>query len=39
MTNVGYVLTGWLLTAVVLAGYWLRLTIRIRRAERLDDQS
>lgn len=39
MTDVGYVLAGWLLTAAVLSGYWLRLVIRIRRAERLEDNS
>ena len=31
-----YVITGWVLTGVALAAYWLRLQRRIRRAERLD---
>jgi hypothetical protein len=31
-----YVVTGWVLTGVVLAAYWLRLLRRTRRAERLD---
>lgn len=30
----GYVITGWMLTTVVLTGYWLRVRARIRRAER-----
>lgn len=36
MTDAGYVIGGWLLTGIVLLGYWLRLQYRIRRAERLD---
>jgi hypothetical protein len=31
-----YVITGWVLTGVVLLGYWVRLVRRTRRAERLD---
>lgn len=34
MTDAGYVLTGWVLTAVVLAGYWLSIARRTRRARR-----
>jgi hypothetical protein len=34
MTDAGYVLTGWVLTAVVLAGYWLSIARRPRRARR-----
>ena len=34
MTDVGYVIAGWSITAVVLGGYTLRLARRLRRAER-----
>jgi hypothetical protein len=34
MTDAGYVVTGWVLTAVVLAGYWLSIVRRTRRARR-----
>ena len=34
MTDVGYVIAGWGIAAVVLSGYSLRLVRRIRRAER-----
>ena len=34
MTDVGYVIAAWGLTAVVLGGYTVRLTRRVRRAER-----
>jgi hypothetical protein len=34
MTDAGYVVTGWVLTAVVLAGYWLSIARRTRRARR-----
>jgi hypothetical protein len=34
MTDAGYVVTGWVLTAVVLAGYWASIARRIRRARR-----
>jgi len=34
VTDVGYVIAGWSITAVVLGGYTLRLTIRLRRGER-----
>ena len=34
MTDVGYVIAAWSLTAVVLGGYTVRLTRRVRRAER-----
>jgi hypothetical protein len=31
-----YVIGGWALTGGVFLAYWLRLGVRIRRAERLD---
>jgi len=34
MTDAGYVVTGWVLTAVVLAGYWASIVRRTRRARR-----
>jgi hypothetical protein len=34
MTDAGYVITGWALTAVVLAGYWASIARRTRRARR-----
>jgi len=34
VTDVGYVIAAWSLTAVVLGGYTVRLTRRVRRAER-----
>lgn len=34
MTDAGYVVTGWVLTAVVLAGYWVSIARRTRRARR-----
>jgi hypothetical protein len=34
MTDAGYVVTGWVLTAVVLAVYWASIARRIRRARR-----
>jgi predicted permease len=36
MSDVGYVVAGWSLTAVALLGYWLWVARRTRRAERLD---
>lgn len=33
MTDVGYVIAGYLVTAGALAAYWLRLSRRLRRAE------
>ena len=36
MTDVGYVVAGWTITAAVLAGSWWWLRRRTRRAERLD---
>ncbi len=35
MTDASYVITGWALTGVVLAGYGWRLASRTRRARRL----
>ncbi len=34
MSDAGYVVTGWVLTAVVLAGYWASIARRTRRARR-----
>jgi hypothetical protein len=34
MTDAGYVVTGWALTAVVLAAYWVSIARRMRRARR-----
>lgn len=34
MTDAGFVITGWVLTAVVLAVYWLSIARRTRRARR-----
>ncbi|HEY4397491.1 MAG TPA: hypothetical protein VGO28_07435 [Acidimicrobiia bacterium] len=34
MTDAGYVITGWVLTAVVLVGYWASIARRTRRAQR-----
>ena len=34
MTDAGFVVTGWVLTAVVLAGYWASIARRTRRARR-----
>ena len=34
MTDAGYVFTGWVLTAVVLAGYLASIARRTRRARR-----
>jgi hypothetical protein len=33
MTDVGYVIAAWSITAVVLGGYTIRLVRRVRRAE------
>jgi hypothetical protein len=34
MTDAGYVVTGWALTAAVLAAYWVSIARRTRRARR-----
>jgi hypothetical protein len=34
MTDAGYVITGWTLTAAVLAVYWASIARRTRRARR-----
>jgi hypothetical protein len=34
MTDAGYVVTGWALTAAVLAAYWASIVRRTRRARR-----
>jgi hypothetical protein len=36
MTDVGYVVAGWSITAAVVLGYWWWLRRRTRHAERLD---
>jgi hypothetical protein len=36
MSDVGYVVAGWSITAAVFAGYWLWLRRRTRQAERFD---
>jgi len=32
VSDAGFVITGWVLTGAVLAGYWARLWLRTRRA-------
>jgi hypothetical protein len=39
MTDPGYVIAAWSLTAVVLGGYTVRLTRRVRRAEAAETES
>jgi hypothetical protein len=34
MTDAGFVVTGWVLTAAVLAAYWASIARRTRRARR-----
>jgi hypothetical protein len=34
MTDAGFVITGWVLTAAVLAAYWASIARRTRRARR-----
>jgi hypothetical protein len=34
MTDAGFVFAGWGITAVAVAGYWIALVVRTRRAER-----
>ena len=34
MTDAGFVIAGWVIAAVVLAGYWGSVLWRTRRAER-----
>lgn len=36
MTDVGYVVAGWVVTGAVLVAYWLGVAWRTRRAERTD---
>ncbi len=38
MTDVGYIVAGWGITAVVLAGYYARIVVRTRRASRSGGQ-
>jgi hypothetical protein len=39
VTDVGYVIAAWGLTAVALGGYTLRLTRRVRKAEATQAES
>ena len=39
MTDVGYVIAAWSITAVVLGGYTWRLVRRVRRAEAREQES
>jgi len=34
VTDVGFVVAGWAITAIVLVGYWASITLRLRRRER-----
>lgn len=34
MSDVGYVVAGWAITAAVLVGYWASVVARTRRAQR-----
>jgi hypothetical protein len=34
VSDAGFVITGWVLTAVAIGGYWVRLAQRTRRARR-----
>jgi len=36
VSDAGYVIAGWAITAVVLLGYWLSIVWRIRRGERAE---
>lgn len=38
MTDVGYVVAGWGITVVVLAGYYARIVVRTRRASKSSEQ-
>lgn len=35
MTDAGFVAAGWAIAAATFAGYWARVVVRTRRAERL----
>lgn len=34
MSDAGFVIAGWGITAAVLVGYWASIVLRVRRAER-----
>jgi hypothetical protein len=34
VTDAGFVIAGWVITGVVLLGYWMSILWRIRRGER-----
>ena len=36
MSDAGFVIAGWVITAVLLIGYWLSIVWRTRRAERTE---
>jgi hypothetical protein len=38
MTDAGYVIAGWAITAVVLGGYTLRIIMRTRHAQRVNER-
>ena len=35
MSDAGFVVAGWAVTAAVLIGYWASVVVRVRRAERV----
>jgi hypothetical protein len=36
MSDVGYVIAGWVITAAILVAYWCSIVWRTRRAERAE---
>jgi len=34
VTDAGFVVAGWVITALVLVGYWASIAMRLRRRER-----
>jgi len=36
VSDAGFVIAGWVITAVLLIGYWLSIVWRTRRAERTE---
>jgi hypothetical protein len=36
VSDAGFVIAGWVITAMVLLGYWLSIVWRIRRGERTE---
>lgn len=39
MSNLGYVIAAWSIAGIVLGGYTVRLSLRVRRAERANADS